>query len=472
MSETSALSFNQSPTVNGRRSLVFWLAGVLTVSLLLRFAGWFCYRPVAYSDTNSYHRLALAVLNGWNSLDGTRTPGYPVFLALLQADQAGWQPRAWLAQNILGLIITGVMFYLGWQVSGQAWFGGVMALAHTLNLGQLFFEANLLTETLTTCWVILALAGAALWLYHPRLHSIWLAAAIGLVAALAAITRPLFVYLPFWILVFIALPDSKEQRPIGVKEYFLSTQASLRHNLKYIIAVLLPTLLVIGGWMAFIQEHYGDWALTTMTGYHLVQHTGGFFEYVPDQYAALRDTYLKYRAAHIAETGTQANTIWEAIPEMEKASGLGFYDLSRKLTAISIQLIRQHPDLFLRNVIEGWWMFWRAPVYWSVEALRLPGLADLLHSMILLERGVLFACNLLFVVATIGISAQALFKPAKASLPDQWNWLLIGSIWICSIAQTLLDHGDNPRFLVPLQSAVVLWAGWWAFKFWQRKARA
>jgi hypothetical protein len=29
-----------------------------------------------------------------------------------------------------------------------------------------------------------------------------------------------------------------------------------------------------------------------------------------------------------------------------------------------------------------------------------------------------------------------------------------GSVWMISIVQTLLDHGDNPRFLVPMQMMV------------------
>jgi len=53
-----------------------------------------------------------------------------------------------------------------------------------------------------------------------------------------------------------------------------------------------------------------------MTGYHLIQHTGVFFEYVPDKYASLRDTYLRFRDARIAEYGTQTNAIWDAISEM------------------------------------------------------------------------------------------------------------------------------------------------------------
>jgi hypothetical protein len=37
---------------------------------------------------------------------------------------------------------------------------------------------------------------------------------------------------------------------------------------------------------------------------------------------------------------------------------------------------------------------------------------------------------------------------------------MAGSIWIASILQTLVDHGDNVRFLVPLQSMVVVWVLW------------
>jgi hypothetical protein len=28
-------------------------------------------------------------------------------------------------------------------------------------------------------------------------------------------------------------------------------------------------------------------------------------------------------------------------------------------------------------------------------------------------------------------------------------------VWLISILQTLLDHGDNPRFLVPMQMVVI-----------------
>jgi hypothetical protein len=553
-----------------------WLVGVLLAAAAIRLALWAVYQPVAYSDSPSYRRLALAILDGWDSYDGTRTPGYPAFLALLDPAHQGWEVRAWLAQMILGMCITLLLFYLGWQVSGKPWLGGAVALTHTFNLGQLFFEANLLTETLTTFWIMLTFAGLAVWLYHPTRRSFALAFGVGLASALAAITRPLFIYLPAWILLFVLFTSNTHHAPRNISRVARFVFRSL--------AFAIPVIAIVGGWVNFIHSYYGDWGLSAMTGYHLIQHTGNYFEYVPDDYAALRDAYLKYREIQIARHGSQTNAIWEAIPEMTQASGLHFYDLNRTLAKISIQLIREHPDLYLKNVLAGWWMFWRAPVYWQPEALRWPGAAAPLRIAVLCERALLFGSNLIFIATSVLMALLAILSACRlsenptsivsftaqrrrslrkssklrilgalrglkwffasqstalrqtASLvnapnlrdacknskgnssaddadcaddpplsaisapsaendhhtltrqpilrrsipgwrllsvsslrPSAFLWCLLGSIWMASIIQTLLDHGDNPRFLIPLQSLVVLWllwlaAGWKAAK--------
>jgi hypothetical protein len=203
-----------------------------------------------------------------------------------------------------------------------------------------------------------------------------------------------------------------------------------------------------------------------MTGYHLIQHTGVFFELVPDEYADLRDTYLKYRDQQIALRGNQANTIWDAIPEMQQASGYNFYDLSRVLAKISIQLILEHPDLYLRNVMKGWWYFWRVPVYWSTEAFSSEFLAQLTGLLVMGTRVVLIAVNLMFLVTSLMALVWRRLRdrfPIPAAL-----WCLAGSVWAASIVQTLLDNGDNPRFLVPMQSLVVLWVFWLVYQVIQK----
>ncbi len=444
-------------------SPAFWLAIVGIAALLTRLAMLIFYQVVSFSDTASYRRLADAVLLSFANYDGTRTPGYPVFMALAGSDQ-----HIWLAQLLLGFVATLLLFYTGWKLTDKAWFGGLVALIHTLNLGQLFFESDLLTESLTTFLMILSMALVLAWIKYPAYRRWWLAFLIGLASSATLLVRPLYIYLPFYLLIilwiaprFIPSADQSANQPA----------TGTYHRPKHFITgmvLFIPVVLLLGGWLYYMHKNFNQWSLTTMTGYHLVQHTGSFFEYVPDEYASIRDIYIKYRDAHIAEYGTQTNTIWEAIPEMSQVSGYSFYALSKVLTRISIQLILHHPFLYLQNVVSGWWMFWRAPVYWSAEALRVPAATGVMKLAILLERGLIFIANLAFIVLSVAfvvIEALAVFRRRASPFNIKQTqpllyvflWMLLGNIWIASILQTLLDHGDNPRFLVPLQSLVILW---------------
>jgi len=452
-----------------------WLGIVFLVASLERLLTIFLYQPVSFSDTPSYRRLAGTVLQGFANYDGTRTPGYPVFLALVGSDQT-----VWYVQLILGLLTTLLLFYIGWKLTGKPWFGGLIALAHTLNLGQLFFESDLLTESLTTFLVVVSIAGVLYWFLNPGKRSIWLVFSLGLVSTLALFVRPLFIYLPFLTLLVLWLaPRPKMQIAEPNNQAAVVEKRSPLHLGHFpwfsSLIFLVPVLVLLGGWVSFIHARFGDWSLTTMTGYHLVQHTGNFFEYVPDEYATLRDIYIKYRDAHIAEYGTQTNTIWEAIPEMSEVTGFSFYSLSRVLARISIQLILRHPLLYLQSVATGWWMFWRTAVYWSADALRFSWMAGTIQTAILAERAVLFLTNLVFIIASLAFSiseslAAIRYDPSRRILhfKDQvgrtFAWFLLATIWIASVLQTLLDHGDNPRFLVPLQSLVVLWVAIFIFK--------
>lgn len=463
-------------------STPFWLAVVAATAILTRLLLLLFYQPVAYSDTPSYRRLANTVLHWFNSYDGTRTPGYPVFMALVGTDQ-----RVWLAQLLLGVITTLLLFYIGWKLTGKAWLGGLVALAHTFNLGQLFFESNLLTESLTTFFVVLCMAIVLLWMVDFSKRTIWLAFSLGLASTLTLLVRPLFIYLPFYLLLFLWLePRLSSRRVVFAEETGDFTPAHHRRNnlnLAHAIIFMVPVVVLLGGWLYFIHKNFNQWSLTTMTGYHLVQHTGSYFEYVPDEYATLRDIYIRYRDAQIAQYGTQTNAIWDAIPEMSKASGYSFYALSKVLARISIDLILKHPILYLKNALVGWWMFWRAPVYWSADALRLPAMAGGVSLLAQLERLVMFFFNMLFIVLSATFALIELLSAARRRASPlllrkdnpvlyAYLWMLLGNIWIASILQTLLDHGDNPRFLVPLQSLVIVWVAVFSFQLFTSRQAA
>jgi hypothetical protein len=48
---------------------------------------------------------------------------------------------------------------------------------------------------------------------------------------------------------------------------------------------------------------------------------------------------------------------------------------------------------------------------------------------------------------------------------DRYILVIGGLIWIASVVQTLVDHGDNPRFLIPLQTLVFYVVARWIWQW-------
>jgi hypothetical protein len=413
-----------------------WGIGVVAFAAVVRFLLWLTYEPIAYGDTGTYMRLAEVLQRlSLRAYDGTRTPGYPAFLAL-----AGRDPTAaWLAQMALGLLITFGLFWVAWRLTGNAPLAAGVAALYSLLPGQLYFEAALLTETLTTFFIVACLVAlTALRQARSPAASALLAFALGLSASLAGLTRPLFFILPAVLLPFVWTAGTK-----GIGNW------GWRMGL-----YCLPPLILLGGWLGFIRSQYGMLSPTVMGGYSLVQHTGRYFELLPEEDAAIRDTYLRYRDVRLAERGNQTNAIWDAIPELSRVSGLGFYDLSREMQRLSLGLIRQHPDLYASDVASGWVAFWKAPVFMEAGAISPEGLRPALVAYGQLSRWFVMTVNAVFLV----LCALAVFVPHIRRAVGAQPVILasIAMVLTTSVVQTLLDHGDNPRFLVPLQMVVIL----------------
>jgi len=417
---------------------------VLLISVSIRVFLFSSYSPVSYNDTPSYWRSAEAVMQGLENYDGTRTPGYPAFLAI-----AGSEKMVYAIQLGLGVLVSLAFFFLGWKMTQNPIFGALVGLSHTLNAGQVFFEANILTETLTTFWLVATMLCAYFWLKKPGRDRTWLLLLTSILSALAALTRPLFIFMPVLLGIFLSISLSAKR---------------FKFDWRPVVFVLLPAIIVVGGWMLWVNSHFGIFNLSTMGGFHLVQHTGYYFEDVPEEDAILRDVYLDFREDRIAQYGTQGNTIWDAIPEMQKASGLGFYDLSKELQRISVELIKTHPWLYMKYAVKGWWMFWRAPVYWSADSLQIPPLVKTVQFYITLNRILLFGANLVFILSSIVAMVSKKIRNLWQIKPILW--IIAGTVWVTSIFQTLLDHGDNPRFLVPIQSMLVFWVIWIGYHSW------
>ena len=425
-----------------RRPEVRWVAALAVFGALERLGFWIIYQPASYGDTPVYMRLARALKEvGLRGYDASRVPGYPAFLAVLGRDP----DLIWIVQMTLGWGISMLLFVFAWQAVGSPGFGVLVGVLYNFIPGPVFFEANLLSETLTTFFVVLSLTLlVGVDRVGSRRRAYMLALAVGISASLAALVRPLFFPLPVWLLIFV---------------WFGPKGRNLRLAVSYAIA---PALL-LGAWLTWVYTTYDMFAPTTMGGYHLVQHTGEYFEFLPDEVAPLRDTYLEYRDAQIAERGTQTNAIWDAIPEMSEISGLSFFALSAELQRLSLQLILQHPNLYLANVAHGWVDFWKSPVFWDRAAVRSELVGGLFAVWVAVGRLITLIANAAFLA---GSALIVLSRRLRGRLGlDRYILLTGGLIWIASIVQTLVDHGDNPRFLIPLQTLVFYVVARWMWRW-------
>ncbi len=436
------------------------------MAILVRLTIWAVYPLAQGNDTPTYLHLASSLKNnnGFERYNGTRTPGYPIFLML-----AGTPESVYVLQLCLGLLTTLMVFYIAWRISRRAWFAGLMGLTHTLNLGQVFFEATLLSEALATFFLFFILAGLIFlfnkqddWIHsanqaspgpaqswsQPVTNLLLISFVLGLAAAALALTRPLFAFIPFLGAFFL---------------FVFQRNLPIKIRLGTALLISLPALLTLLLWVNFVYSQFNILGLDSIGGYHLVNHTSSFFELAPDEYAAIRTTFLQFRADHIARTGSPVNTIWDAIPTLMTQTRLNYFSLGRVMGQISSRLIREHPWLYLKNLALGWGWFWKVGVFWLPETILNPAIRSLANILMLVERAGLFGLNLIFLLGSF-----AMFWPKfrSWSKPVLFSWFALSAIWITSILQTLAEHGDNPRFLAPLQTLVVLVVSQWLVNGW------
>jgi hypothetical protein len=99
-----------------------WFLLVLTIALAQRAILWLSYSAAIYHDTGGYRRLADTILGGWQFYDGTRIPGYPLWMAWIGSDT-----QVYFSQLGLGVIWVAWRFI---QIRGRS--QGIREMNHQL----------------------------------------------------------------------------------------------------------------------------------------------------------------------------------------------------------------------------------------------------------------------------------------------------------------------------------------------------
>jgi len=263
-----------------------------------------------------------------------------------------------------------------------------------------------------------------------------LAAATRLAVALLALTRPLFVYVAPLFAAVLLLPLAAAP-----------PRAALRAVRT--LAYLAPVVVLLGGWSAWNGRMQGTWGLSTMAGFNLTQHAGPIMQDAPDSEAVLRDIYLDHRARMRREYGTHVHTIWAAVPDMQRATGQSYAELSRRMGRISAALLISHPREYLAAIGPSWVAFWKRVSYWSPE--RLGPLRPALEALWKVQRLCGVAVNALFLVYCAWLAARA----AARRPIDPLHAALATTVLAGSVFQAMVEAG-NGRYAVPFLPVIQL----------------
>ena len=430
--------------VNGKK--IIWL---IAAAVLARLIFSVLYSPLYFRDSRDYLELA-GMLRNWDfsGYTGARTPVYPL-LILLSGGQTG---PLLIAQFFMGLAISLLLYLIFRNIFGGEKYGLLAGLGYALNPSQLAFERAVLAETLAT----LLIAGS--FLVFVRLlkngASLRRCFFLGILSALAVLTKPLYVFLPP---LYAALAAGC---------YFLRKDRNPRAAVRQFVGIIIPALILLGGWSLFNYAKTGYLGVTTLGGFNLSNHTGAFIEDAPEKYGRIKGIYLKYRGDALESTGTASQTIWLALDELEKSTGLSFAQLSRQFGEMSLGLIAAHPGRYLASVARSAVIFW-LPTWYAEKG----GFLARIRSGGSAEKALLYcfgACHALCSLIFAGFLASWLFS-RKMRLTAGFNCLIfsIYSLVLANVViQALLEYGENARYKQPIEPFIIglalcLVLTWW-----------
>jgi hypothetical protein len=344
-----------------------------------------------------------------------RTPGFPLFLLAAGTGRAFFLISIGLHMAAVALLaVTLRRIGVGYKL--RLAFAVVAILPPFVQK-----DAYLLTEGITE---FLLVAGfAVLWLgKDSRLAALW----SGLAFALASITRP-----------------QNQLLPVAVGALML-LYLGRRRAWKRAAALLLPSVVLIGGLIVHNYVRFGYPSLTYLLGYHLGTKTVTLYEKIDDpqirdiMVAARNDAYLNRN---------QYWATWYSRSDLMAATGLSRIALAGRMQKIHLRLIAAHPLAYLEEVARALCHFWSPDL---PEQSSRPAPVQFVSMVTQLALCGVFWLTM---VLWAGLSMGRFFLKIPEWLPDRYVRLLyttaLAMVAYTALISCALDIGE-PRYRGPV----------------------
>lgn len=414
---------------------------LVLITLLPRVILWFAYEPVFAPDSWGYIYLAENIITlDFSGYDGVRTPGYSLFLLLCGLNYK----IAWLGQAILGIATSVLLFKLGLFYTRNNTLSLIIGLLYGLRINRMFLEAMMLTETLAAFLLTLSV-----YLVHRcdvSKRSLKYYLILSIVTAFAGLTRPNLLFLiPLYFLFFVSC--------------WLVRRVSFGEWTKPLLAFTVPAVVMVFSWLLFNKVTIDYFGLSTARGFILTSSSGAFMELAPDEYATIRDIYLKHRKIMIARTGWHPTTIGLAKREIQEATGLSYMELNSVLTELAIKLFREHPILYAKNVATSWVNFWKIPTSRYPDLIKFSWLRGLEKPLWWIQQRLLIGLEFIFLFSGLWYIYSIV---VRRRLESEFCLLLITVVLLGALSVAMVQMGGSRRHSLPFQPlipfVVVVWA--------------
>lgn len=300
--------------------------------------------PVIEPDTGSYLRAAHDLADFRIDQLQERPPGYPLLLLVTGSSLS--PTRALFHVSLLFHFVT--IWLLGSALHRVGLSEIMLIVFGLILLLPPYVEpaGYVLSENLAALMLVGAFVGVVFWILDNR--TVWMFIS-ALAIAYAALTRPAYQFLSLAIVGYLA-----------VSVLFHWSRLKRNALLKGASILISGSIILVGGYALFNYKQFGYFLVTPKFGLTLSTKTFGFVERLPDKYAPVRSALIKARNDEAATGGSRAGTmsIWRAVPELTKITGLQGPQLSDYMLKLNLLLIRQAPLRFLEEVVWAFGCYW------------------------------------------------------------------------------------------------------------------
>ncbi len=217
--------------------------------------------PSLTGDSNHYRILAENLISKQAfdrfpdsySPEDFRTPGYPLFLALLFLITGSWVFSAFL-QSLIMASIPILTYFLGEKIF-NARVGLVAGFIVALDPLRHFFSSLTLSDAPFTA-LLLAVFVLFFYAIHDSVNPGRKMFMAGLVLGFAVLVRPIGQFLPIFFILF----------------WFVQKRWEIRLNLKPAIIFLAGFLIVVGAWSIRNQVTFGTWEIASVSNYNIAYY--------------------------------------------------------------------------------------------------------------------------------------------------------------------------------------------------------